>query len=162
MAASPDTQLVTGFNFLQASAGAVLVTPTSGAQDTLADLLGDANVMSATYFFTGTPAATNQVFFIATRAMIVTAAYQVHSTAAGGTSTLDIIKDTSTNAPAAGTAILSAAFNLNGTANTVQVGALSATTATITMAAGDRLSVKFNNAIQSSAGVVVTVKLAAV
>jgi hypothetical protein len=162
MAASPDTLLFTGYNLQQVSAGAALVTPTSGTQDNLADLLGDANTMNATYFFTGTPAATTPVFFIATRAMIITAAYQVHSTAAGGTSTLDIVKDTGTSAPAAGTAVLSAAFNLNATANTVQVGALSATTATITLAAGDRLSVKFNNAIQSSAGVVVTVKLAAV
>lgn len=161
MAASPDTQLVTGYNFQQVPAGDALVTPTGGTQDSLADLLGAANVINATYFFTGTPAATDQVFFIATRAMIVTAAYQVHSTAAGGTSTLVVIKDTGTSAPATGTAILGATFNLNATANTVQVGTL-ATTAAITMAAGDRLSVRFNHLIQSSAGVVVTIRLAAV
>lgn len=121
---------------------------------------GNACLIPATYYFTGTPAATNQVFFIATRPVILTHISQVHSTAAGGTSTLDITKDSTTTAPAGGTALTSAAFNLNATANTVQVGALSATIATITMAAGDRLAVKFNNAIQASVGVVVTACMA--
>lgn len=121
---------------------------------------GDANLMCGTYFFTGTPAATNQVFYVANRAMIVNSIRQVHSAAAGGTSTLDITKDTGTTAPAGGTALTTAAFNLNATANTVQSGTLSATIATLTMAAGDRLAVKFNNAIQSSAGVVVTACMA--
>lgn len=117
---------------------------------------GDANLMCATYYFTGTPAATNQVFFLATRALMLTSISEVHSTAAGGTSTLDITKDTGTTAPAGGSALTSAAFNLNGTANTVQSGALTATVATKTMAAGDRLAVKYNHAIQASVGVVVT------
>jgi hypothetical protein len=84
----------------------------------------------------------------------------VHSAAAGGTSTLDVTKDTSTGAPASGSALGQAAFNLNGTANTVQNATLNATIATITLAAGDRLSVKFNHAIPSSAGVVVTACMA--
>lgn len=116
---------------------------------------GDANLMTATYMFTGTPAATNQAFFIAPRAMKIVSIRQVHSAAAGGTSTLDVTKDTGTDAPAAGTAVTSAAFNLESAANTVQTGTLAAD-ATITLAAGDRLSVKYNHAIQSSAGVVVT------
>jgi hypothetical protein len=120
----------------------------------------DACLIPATYYFTGTPAATSQVFFLATRAMIVTNISQVHSAAAGGTSTLDVTKDTSTGAPASGSALGQAAFNLNGTANTVQNATLNATIATITLAAGDRLSVKFNHAIQSSAGVVVTACMA--
>jgi hypothetical protein len=121
---------------------------------------GDACLIPATYYFTGSPAATNQVFFIATRAMIVTNISQVHSTAAGGASTLDVTKDTTTGAPASGTALGQSAFNLNATANTVQNATLSATIATITLAAGDRLAVKYNNTIQSSAGVVVTACMA--
>lgn len=120
----------------------------------------DACLISATYYYTGAPAATNQVFFIAPRAMIVTNLTQVHSTAAGGASTLDVTKDTGTTAPAGGTALGQAAFNLNATANTVQNATLSATIATITLAAGDRLAVKYNNTIQSTAGAVVTACMA--
>jgi collagen type VII alpha len=117
---------------------------------------GDAGLICPTYFYTGTPAATNQAFFLATRALYLVEVSEVHAVAAGGTSTLGIYHDTSTTAPAGGTDVLSADFNLNATANTVQVGSLSATVATKTFAAGDRLSIKFVNAIQSSTGVVVT------
>lgn len=120
----------------------------------------DANLMCASYYFTGTPAATSQVFYIANRAMMVTSLSEVHSTAAGGTSTLDVTKDTGTDAPAAGTALGTAAFDLAATANTVQNATPSATVATKKLAAGNRLSVKFNHAIQSSAGVVVTACMA--
>lgn len=113
----------------------------------------------ASYYFTGTPAATDQAFFVAPYACRVVAISEVHSAAAGGTSTLQVVKDTGTSAPGAGTDLLSAAFDLNGTANTVQVGALSATAADLLLAAGDRLSVDFGHAIQSSAGVLVTVAL---
>lgn len=117
---------------------------------------GDASLMCGTYYFTGTPAATAQVFYIANRAMRVKTISQVHSVAAGGTSTLTVTKDTGTSAPGAGTALMTNTFNLNATANTVQNATLSATVATVNMAAGDRLAVLFANAIQSSAGVVTT------
>lgn len=120
---------------------------------------GVKGIVPVSYYFTGTPAATSQVFYVANRAMRVQAISQVHSVAAGGTSTLDIMKDTGTTAPAGGTALTSAAFNLNATANTVQTGTLSSTVATLTLATGDRLAVKFNHAIQSTAGLVVTVLL---
>lgn len=120
-------------------------------------IAGNSSLSFATYYFTGTPAATDQVFFLATRAMRVKTVSQVHSVAAGGTSTLIVTKDTSTNAPGAGTTVLTGSFNLNGTANTVQTGTLSATGADLALAAGDRLAVKFANSIQSTAGLVVTV-----
>lgn len=119
----------------------------------------------ASYYFTGInnaapTTAVDQVFFIATRALKVTSVSEVHSAAAGGASTLQLVKDTGTAAPGTGTDLLTnntnAGFDLNGTANTVQVGALVATAATVTLAAGDRLSVDFANAIQSSVGVTVT------
>lgn len=119
----------------------------------------DNAVVTASYYFTGTPAATDQVFFVATRRYRVKAISQVHSVAAGGTSTLQVVKDTSTNAPGAGTDLLASAFDLNGTANTVQAGSLSATAADLLLDTGDRLSVDFGHAIQSSAGVAVTVEL---
>ena len=99
------------------------------------------------------------MFFVATRAMKVISCSEVHSAAAGGTSTLQVVKDTSTDAPGAGTDILTTAFNLASTANTVQVGALSGTVATVTMAAGDRLAVDYSAAVQSSTGVSVTCML---
>lgn len=121
---------------------------------------GDANVIYATYYFTGTPAATDQVFFLATRPMMVVSMSEVHAVAAGGVSTLTVIKDTGTAAPGAGTSLhQSGSFDLNGTANTVQNGTVSTTVATKTLAAGNRLAVKFANLIQSSAGIVVSVGL---
>ncbi len=104
-------------------------------------------------------AATDAAFFVATRAMVVKSVSQIHSVAAGGTSTLTVIKDTGTAVPGGGTVIQQGSFNLNATANTVQSGTLAASAATLTLAAGDRLSVKFANAIQASAGIVVTVGL---
>lgn len=135
-------------------------TPQTGTFSGLKTTGVDGGVTCATYYFTGTPAATTQSFFVAPRAFKVASVSEVHSAAAGGTSTLGVFKDTSTNAPGAGTDVLSADFNLNGTANTTQAGALAASAATLAMAAGDRLSVKFANAIQSSAGVTVTACLA--
>lgn len=120
------------------------------------------DVTYVSYYFTGTPAATDQVFFVAPHACRVVAISQVHSVAAGGASTLQVVKDSSTNAPGAGTDLLSAAFDLNATANTVQQGALSATAADLILAPGDRLAVDFANTIQSTAGVCVTVALAPV
>lgn len=121
---------------------------------------GDSNLIFATYYFTGSPAATDQVFFIATRAMRVKTMSEVHSVAAGGASTMTIIKDTGAAAPGAGTSLhQSGSFDLNGTANTVQSATVVTTIATANLAAGDRLAVKFANAIQSSAGIVVTVGL---
>lgn len=120
----------------------------------------NTGLITATYYFTGTPAATDTAFFVANQAMKVIAIRQVHSVAAGGTSTLQVTKDTSTSAPGAGTDLLATAFNLNATANTVQTGSLATSSATLTLAAGDRLAVDFADAIQSSAGVVVTVTLA--
>lgn len=153
-----DSLAVTGPNFQQTSIDALLVTPTGGSQQALADSLQTGNVSYATYYFTGTIAATTLVFFLATRSVKIVAMSEIHSTAAGGTSTLTVIKDSTTNAPGAGTVVQTGSFDLNATANTVQTATL-ATAATITLAAGDRLAVKYANTIQSSAGVVVTVAM---
>jgi len=116
------------------------------------------------YVMVGAGAATDAVFFVATRPYIVVSVSEVHSVAAGGASALQLVKDTGTSAPGAGTDLLTnntnTGFDLNATANTVQVGALVAAAATKTLAAGDRLSVDFAQAIQSTAGVVVTACLA--
>lgn len=110
----------------------------------------------ATYRGGDTAAATDAVFFTAPFACRVRSLTEVHAVAAGGVSTLQVVKDTSTAAPGAGTDLLATAFNLNATANTPQTGTLSTTAADLTLAAGDRLSVDYANTIQSSAGVHVT------
>lgn len=110
-----------------------------------------------------TEAATDRVFFVAPVACTVVAVKQVHSVAAGGASKLQVTKDTSTDAPGAGTDLLTnntnAGFDLNATANTVQSGTLTATAGALDLAAGDRLSIDFAQTIQSTAGLAVTVLL---
>lgn len=124
-----------------------------------------ARLLEATYEFTGTPAATDQVFFVAPCPCKILAISEVHSTAAGGASKIQVTKDTSTDAPGAGTDLLTnntnTGFDLNGTANTVQTGTLTTTSGATTLAAGDRLSVDFANTIQSTAGATITVILIA-
>ena len=95
-------------------------------------------------------------------ALRVLSVSEVHSTAetSAATLTLDITKDTSTNAPGAGVSVLSATANLKSAANTVQTPALSATAANLVLAAGDRLSMVPSAAGTQSAGVLVTVHMA--
>jgi hypothetical protein len=102
-----------------------------------------------------------EAFFIADGAYKVTAVREVHSTAGSdaGAVSVTVTKDTGTQAPGAGTALLTAALDAKATANTVQSGTLIATAATLTLAAGDRLSVLFAGTLTALAGVVVTVSL---
>lgn len=140
MTNDPNATIVTGPDFQQIPAAAMIMTP-------------------ATYFFTGTPAATNQVFFVAPMPMRIVGAEAIFSVAAGGTSTATVTKETGTTAPGSGTSILSGSFNLNATANTAQAGTLTSTATVLALARGDRLSIKFNNTIQSTAGLCVTVAM---
>lgn len=107
----------------------------------------------------------DQAFFIADRAYRVKAISEVHSVAGNdaGAVNLQVVKDTGTAAPGAGTDLLTdnanAGFNLKGTANTVQNGTLTGTAASLALAAGDRLAVDFAGTLTTLAGVVVTVML---
>lgn len=118
---------------------------------------------SVSYVGQTTEAATDRVIFVAPVACQVVAASEVHGVAAGGASKLQLTKDTSTDAPGGGTDLLTnntnTGFDLNATANTVQAGTLTATTASLQLAAGDRLALDFANSIQSTAGLAVTVWL---
>jgi len=137
--------------------GSVYLDPGAGssaANDGELFLAGDANLIPAIFYFTGTPAATARSFFMAYRPMRVKSLRCIFSVAAGGTSTLTVTKDTGTTAPGGGTSIMGSSFNLNATANTLQT-ALLATFNTVHMVAGDRLAVNFANAIQSTAGLVI-------
>ncbi len=107
----------------------------------------------------------DQAIFIADRAYKVESVDEVHAVAGDHASavSLQVTKDTSTNAPGAGTDLLTnntnAGFNLKATANTVQNGTLTATEASLTLAVGNRLSLDFAGDVQNLAGVVVTITL---
>jgi hypothetical protein len=113
----------------------------------------------------GNAVLADEAFFIADRAYEVVGISEVHATAGSdaGAVNLQVTKDTGTNAPGAGTDLLTnnanAGFNMKGTANTVQNGTLVATQATKRLAAGDRLSIDYAGVLTALAGVVVTVKL---
>jgi hypothetical protein len=121
--------------------------------------------LPVTFGLNANSALADQAFFIADRAYTVKAIYEIHATAGNdaGAVNLQVTKDTSTNAPGAGTNLLTnnsnAGFDLKGTANTLQTGSLSATAADLKLAAGDRLSVDFAGTLTTLAGVVVTVFL---
>ena len=115
-----------------------------------------------------------QCFFLADRSYEVEDVSEVHGTAAGGAATIAITIDKGTTAPGGGTKFQNNAgsltFNLNATANTVQVGDSTNSTGPITLTslrnrslqAGDRLGVNIaSGASQSLANVCVTVSLKA-
>jgi len=98
-----------------------------------------------TIYGTGAATATNYgIFFIAPWTCRVMKFQEVHQTAGsdGGAVTLDLEKLTGTQAPDAGTALLSSTLSLKATANTVQTGTLTATTGNLLLATGDRLCLK--------------------
>jgi hypothetical protein len=76
---------------------------------------------------------------------------------------VQLVKDTGTGAPGAGTDLLTnntnTGFDLNATANTLQTGTIVTTAGPKKLLVGDRLSLDWANAIQSSAGIAVTVEL---
>lgn len=98
-------------------------------------------------------------FFIADQPYTVVAINYVNKTAGTGTGTVTVTHDTGTAAPGAGTALLASTIAVTAVANTVTPGTLTATTAALTLAAGDRLSVLFAGTLTTLAGVVVTVTL---
>lgn len=110
----------------------------------------------------------DQSFFIADRAYQVVRIDEVHAVAEATAATLNIqvTKDVSTDAPGAGTDLLTnngnAGFNGKATANTVQNGTLTATVASLQLAAGNRLSVDFSAAATELVGTTITVILKAI
>jgi hypothetical protein len=104
----------------------------------------------------------DQAFFTARRNLQITDITCVFSVTAGGASKVQVTRDTLTDAPGAGTDLLSnntnAGFDLAATANTVQVGTFVDSRFNQVMA-GDRISADFANAAQSSAGVTITVSM---
>lgn len=113
---------------------------------------------------TGTSAATAGnygAFYIVPVACLVTGIKEVHEVLGtdGSAVTLNVEKLTGTTAPGSGTGILSTAFSLKATINTVQIGTLTTTSATRTLAIGDRLGLVKTGTLTAVAGVTVMVEL---
>lgn len=112
----------------------------------------------------GTTAATAASYgkiFTAPYPMTVIGVTEVHTTAGSdaGAVTLGLERCQGTEASGAGDALLASDFNLKGTAETVQTGTLTATTANLTLQRGDRLNLVDTGVLTAVAGVQVTVRL---
>lgn len=100
-------------------------------------------------------------FLIVPVACLVTRIQEVHETAGNdaGAVTINVEKLTGTQAPGAGSGILSSTINLKGTANTVVTGTLTTTSSIRSLAAGDRLALLKTGTLTLVAGVTVLVEL---
>lgn len=107
----------------------------------------------------------NRSIFIADDAWTITSVEEVHNVAEGtaATCTLAVHKMTGTQALTGGINITEAAFNLKGTANTVQTGKLSTTSGRTTLADGNRIGLLCNmtgtNAMNAYRGGVLTIHM---
>lgn len=100
-------------------------------------------------------------FFIAPFDLTIKQIQEVHSTAGSdaGAVTLQVERLQGTEAPGGnGDALLATAFNGKATANTVQSGTLTGTSALLSLAAGDRLGLDYTGTLTALAGVTVTVR----
>lgn len=102
---------------------------------------------------------TDRSFFTVDRDYTAFCSSEVHAVAAGGASTAQLTKDSTTDAPGVGVDLLVTANDLNGTANTVVSDLLVTTLGYRNLQAGQRLSYDFANAVQSSSGLCLTVSL---
>ncbi len=100
-----------------------------------------------------------KVFHVFNYPARVKAIYEIHATAGNDAAavTLNVTKDTSTDAPGAGITVQSGTFNLKGTANTLQTATLASNPNTLECAAGDRLSVVLTGTATTAAAVNITV-----
>lgn len=119
----------------------------------------------ASWALVGTSAATAGnygIFFVATKPCSVKAISEVHTVAGTNASavTLQVERLQGTEALDAGDLLLATAFNLKGTANTVQRGVLTSVNKTfLSLQVGDRLALRDSGTLTDVAGVCVTVEL---
>lgn len=92
--------------------------------------------------------------FIADDAYQVVKINEVHSVVGGGSAAVTVKKCTGTTAPASGTAMHASAIDLTATINTNISPTLVATTSTLTLAAGDKVSLDFSGTLTGLVGVI--------
>ena len=118
------------------------------------------DLITAVYKTGAAAACPPQTILVAPVACTVQNVGVIWDTVAGAASTIAITKETGTEALGAGVTILAANIDLEGTARTYQARSLSATAASLALAAGERLSVKVaTGTATASAGVNFTVIL---
>lgn len=135
--------------------------PTGDRTVTVPDSTFTLGTHTVSFVQGGTAAdALDTIFFIADRGYIVTAIKAVWGTAES-TGSMDIMveKLDGTDACASGDDLLQAVVDATGTANTVATGTLVASSATLTLAAGDRLCVDLSATPNEVVNMVVTVGL---
>lgn len=118
--------------------------------------------ISITLCCLGAASASGDAVFVGNRAYQVTAVRAVWSHVGGSSAAATVEKLTSTTAPGSGTAILTSAFDLTTTANTVGSGSLSGTVGNLQLAAGDRLGVKLSGTLTALTGLNITIQLKAI
>lgn len=168
---------ITAGSATSANGASVTITAGAGAGGTNAG--GNINLVPGAAVSTGTPGevqiagnsglfticfnqpanTTTHTEFVATRACRVKAISAVFSVASTSGS-MNLQKNTGTTAPGAGSQLLSGSMSLSGTANTVVNGSLVASVATLTLAAGDRISVSLGGAMTSLAQCQVSITFA--
>lgn len=105
----------------------------------------------------------DQVIFIAPAKCVILGASEVHAVAGNdaGAVSLQLTKDTGTDAPGAGTDLLtnnsSVGFDLKGAANTVQESSLVVAQSSLVLQKGNRLSLDFAGTVTTLSGAAVTV-----
>ncbi len=118
----------------------------------------------AVFAFKDNAGILDQTFYLSNTYQTITGIQAVWDTKASGSGTItfDVKKDSSTDAPAAGVSLLTAAVNVNSTSvpNVVVSPALTATTSRLVMVPGDRLSVDMTGTLTALAGLVIVVSFA--
>ena len=107
-------------------------------------LLPTAASETAQIFWRANGDIATQTVFQANRDMVITGVKAIYGTAFATAVTVDLTKDTGTTAAGGGTSVLLATMAGDGTINTVLTPSLAVSAATLAMAAGDRLAVKFS------------------
>ncbi len=122
--------------------------------------------VDVTYYQNVTGTQADAQFFIANDRYTIWAARCSAAVMGSSTPVVMLTKDASTNAPGAGTDLLtntsSTGFNLSAatvSANVPQVAAFATTAGLLNMATGDRISVDYAGTLTAVAGVVITVSL---
>lgn len=134
--------------------------PNLTATELNGQFIGPPMLKTVTYNETLNASIGTTPFFIADQAYTVTGIFYVAKTAGTGSLPVaSVTHDTGTQAPGAGTSVMTGTFDCTTTANTVLNATLTATTTALTLAVGDRLSVLFGGTLTSLAGVVITVQL---
>ena len=103
----------------------------------------------------------DESIFIASDSWQITHIEEVHTVAGNDGSAVNVTVTNcdGTDAPSAGNNMLQAVIDLKGTANTMQTGTLTATTADLQLADGDRLALDYSGTLTTLAGGSITIHM---